>query len=300
MLKPEIGDVGIVVCFDAVILSYDRMWTATSLRGIVNLDLKVKTLKAGVHSGAGSGIVPSSFRIVQQLIGRIEDRETGRILLPELYTEISPQNYIEKARTVDVVGHKLHSLIPTEDAIRTASDDLVKMYIDNTYRPTLVVTGVDGMPSLQRAGNVLLPWISVRLSIRIPPGVDENQALHAVQKELLRDPPYNAQVSIARAAPERGWAQTPNQPWLDDALSQASDKYFGHKALKLGDGGSIPFIGFLGDTFPNSQFVITGVCGADSNAHSVDENLDIPYLKKLTCCMIETFSLIGGKSSPSH
>lgn len=298
LLKPEIGDVDIVLCFDAVVLSYDRLWMATSLRGIINLDLKVKTLKAGVHSGSGSGIVPSAFRILQQLIGRIEDRETGRILLPELYTEVTPQNYIEKASTVQVVGHKIHNLIPLEDGVKTLCNDLVKIYIDNTYRPTLVVTGIEGLPSLQQAGNVLQPWLSVRLSIRIPPAVNEAKALDAVRKQLLRDPPYNAQVSITRAAPERGWASAPSQPWLDDALNQASQIHFGEQALKLGDGGSIPFIGFLGETFPNSQFIITGVCGADSNAHSVDENLDISYLKKLTCCMIQAFYIISQTNKP--
>ena len=295
-LKPEIGNVDVVVCLDSGVLTYDRMWMTTSLRGIMNLDLTVKTLKAGVHSGGGSGIIPSTFRIVQQLIGRIEDRETGRILLPELHTEVTPQNYIDKASTVKVIGHHIHSLIPFEDGVKSVSDDLVQMYVDNTYGPTLVVTGVDGMPALQKAGNVLLPWISVRLSIRIPPGVNANNALDAVKRELLRDPPYNAKVSVSHSAPDNGWAQKPNQPWLDDALSQASEKFFGNPALKLGEGGTIPFIGFLGETFPESQFIITGVLGADSNAHSVDENLDIPYLKKLTCCMIEAFHIIGNRN----
>jgi acetylornithine deacetylase/succinyl-diaminopimelate desuccinylase-like protein len=296
-LKPEIGNVDIVVCLDSGVLTYDRLWSTTSLRGIMNLDLTVKTLKAGVHSGGGSGIIPSTFRILQMLIGRIEDRDTGKILIPELHTRITPQNYIDKASTVKVIGDAIHNLIPFEDGVKTVSEDFVQMYIDNTYAPTLVVTGIEGMPELQKAGNVLLPVITARLSIRIPPGVEATKALDAVKRELLRDPPYNAQVKVNHSLPDNGWAQKPNQPWLDEALSKSSEKYFGNPALKLGEGGTIPFIGFLGDTFPEAQFIITGLLGADSNAHSVDENLDIPYLKKLTCCMIETFQIIGTRST---
>lgn len=297
LLKPKMGQIDIVLCLDSGILTYDRLWLTTSLRGIMNLDLTVKTLKAGVHSGGGSGIIPSTFRILEILLSRIEDKSTGRILIPELHTKISPQVYIDKASTIKVIGDSILKLIPFEDGVQAVSDDLTQMYIDNTYSPTLVVTGIEGLPSLQNAGNTLHAQITLRLSIRLPPGVDSKEAYKAVKNELVRDPPYNAIVKVSESAPDNGWAQKPNQPWLDNALSEASVKFFGNEALKLGEGGTIPFIGFLGESFPESQFIITGLLGVDSNAHSVDENLDIPYLKKLTCCLIDAFSTIGKRSS---
>ena len=297
LLKPRMGQIDIVVCLDSGILTYDQLWVTTSLRGIMNLDLTVKTLKAGVHSGGGSGIIPSTFRILEILLSRIEDKDTGRILVPELHTNIDPQVYIDKASTIKVINDSFLKLIPFEDGVKPVSNDLTQMYLDNTYVPTLVVTGVEGLPSLQNAGNVLQPQITLRLSIRVPPGVDSKVALEAVKRELVRDPPYNAKVSVSETSPDNGWAQKPNKEWLDDALNQASLKFFGNEALKLGEGGTIPFIGFLGESFPSSQFIITGLLGTDSNAHSVDENLDIPYLKKLTCCMIDAFGTLGKRGS---
>jgi acetylornithine deacetylase/succinyl-diaminopimelate desuccinylase-like protein len=290
ILKPEIGNVDIVVCFDAAILTYDRLWTTTSLRGIMNLDLTVKVSKAPVYSA--EGIVPCPFRVLRILINRVEDEQTGRILIPELHSRIQPQNYIEKAETVAVIGKALHELIPLEPGVGTVTDDLVQMYIQNTFTPTLVVTGIQGIPSIKKAVNIVIPEITARLSIRVPPGVDSVSALEAVKKELLRDPPYNCLVKVEASRPDDGWAQKPNRPWLDQALDLASEKFFGKTALKLGDGGTIPFIEFLDQTFPSAQFVVTGLLGTDSNAHSADENLDIPYLKNLTCCMVEVFKLI--------
>jgi acetylornithine deacetylase/succinyl-diaminopimelate desuccinylase-like protein len=293
LLRPKIGDVGVVVCLDSGIHSYDRLWLTTSLRGCINFDLTIKTLKIGVHSGAGSGVIPSNFRILQQLISRVEDQNTGRILLKELHTSIEPRHYEEKAKTMGVLGDDLIKLLPFEEGVKAITNDLTQIAINNTLTPTLVVTGIEGLPQLQNAGNVLHPYLKARLSFRIPPGVDANVCSKAIEKELTRDPPYGAHVILKYSSPDNGWEQKPLKPWLFDALENASTKYFQKGFLTLGEGGTIPFMSFLGEEFPSAQFMITGVLGADSNAHSIDENLDIPYLKKLICCMIDIFSTIG-------
>src|SRR6186997_2181157 len=106
------------------------------------------------------------------------------------------------------------------------------------------ITGADGWPSIQNAGNVLRPVTKLKLSIRIPPRVDPKVALAAVKETLEKDPPYGAKV--------------------------------------MGEGGTIPFMYMLGEKFPRAQFCITGVLGPGSNAHGPNEFLHIPSAKRLT------------------
>jgi acetylornithine deacetylase/succinyl-diaminopimelate desuccinylase-like protein len=297
LLKPRMGKVDIVVCLDSGILSYDRLWLTTSLRGVFAVNLTVQTLKIGFHSGGGSGIMPSTFRVLQMLLERVEDPATGRILLPELHAHLTPNIYIDKARTAEAIGDSLLGILPFADGVQPMSDDVTKLLIANAYEPTLVVTGLEGLPQIKDAGNVLHPAITARLSFRLPPGVNAERAMDAVTKELLRDPPYNAKVTATTSTADNGWAQKPVSQKLDRALDAASLAYFQKGYLTLGEGGSIPFMGFLGESFPEAEFIITGVLGVDSNAHSIDENLDIPYLKKTICCLVEVFSRLGNKSN---
>ena len=82
-----------------------------------------------------------------------------------------------------------------------------------------------------------------------------------------------------------GWNAPMAVPWLETALNQASETYFGQPACSMGVGGSIPFMGLLGKKYPKAQFMITGVLGPGSNAHGPNEFLDIPMAKRLTCCV---------------
>ena len=262
-------------------MSYDRLWLTTSLRGNIIVDLTIKTLKAGVHSGGGSGIIPSRFRIFQQLLGRIEDRETGYVLLKELHSKIEPRHHADKAHMMEAVGRAIITMLPLENGLQPITNDLTQLAINNSLVPSLVVTGLEGLPCIANAGNVLHPQIKARLSFRLPPGVKASVPVDAIKRELTPDPPYGAKITVTNQSPDNGWEQKPIALWLDTALNKASIKYFGKSYLTLGEGGTIPFMGFLGDLFPNAQFLIAGLLGADSNADSIDENLDIPYLKKL-------------------
>ena len=97
-LAARIGTPDLVVCLDSGCGNYEQLWLTTSLRGMVIGNLTVRVLTEGVHSGAASGIVPSSFRILRSLLSRIEDEATGRMTLPELFVEI-PQDRQTQAKT---------------------------------------------------------------------------------------------------------------------------------------------------------------------------------------------------------
>ena len=286
-LAARIGNPSLVVCLDSGCGNYDQLWLTTSLRGMTGGELTVQVLEEGVHSGDASGVVPSSFRILRDLLSRLEDPETGHIKPKELYAEI-PQQRIDQARvSAGVLGNAIYTKFPFVEGMQPVTEDLTELVLNRTWRPQLAVTGVDGMPSLESAGNVLRPKTSVKLSLRVPPTLNGAKAGEFVKQLLEKDPPYGAKVSFKLEKDGSGWNAPQLSPWLDKAVADASQHYFGAPAAYMGEGGSIPFMGMLGDKFPQAQFLITGVLGPHSNAHGPNEFIHIPTGKKVSMVVAE-------------
>jgi acetylornithine deacetylase/succinyl-diaminopimelate desuccinylase-like protein len=282
-LKSRIGDVSLVVCLDSGSGNYDQLWMTTSLRGLVGGTLTVDVLTQGVHSGDASGIVPSSFRIVRQLLDRVEDSRTGKILIDEAFAKI-PEERIAQAS----IGGQ--TLVPRTrfpfagDTVAMASD-ASDLALRRTWTPFLSVTGAGGLPALANAGNVLRPSTSLKLSLRIPPRVEGKRVADRLKAILETDPPSRAQVRFHDVDFADGWDAPPLSPWLAKALDEASRTAYDKPAAFMGEGGTIPFMAMLGSEFPNAQFMITGVLGPESNAHGPDEFLHIEMGKRLTQCV---------------
>lgn len=281
-LADRIGRPSLVVCLDSGCGNYDQLWCTTSLRGLAGGNLTVNVLEEGVHSGDASGVVPSSFRLLRQLLSRIEDEDTGRILLDGLHADIPTERLAQARRAAEVLDTAIYDKFPLLPGMRPMADDLAELVLNRTWRPALSVTGVGGIPSLDSAGNVLRPQTAVKLSLRLPPTVDGRRAGELLQAELLRDPPNGAQVTLVLEKAATGWNAPALSPWLDRAIDAASREFFGQPAMYMGEGGSIPFMGMLGEKFPGAQFMITGVLGPHSNAHGPNEFLHIPMGKKVT------------------
>src|SRR5208282_4944159 len=137
----------------------------------------------------------------------------------------------------------------------------------------LAVTGVDGIPALRDGGNVLRPFTSLRLSVRLPPSVDAQVAAAALVRALTHDPPSGAEVTVDVEAPADGWVAPDPPPWVAEALAEASRSCFGQPPGAQGEGGTIPFLAELGRRFPGVPLVATGVLGPHSNAHGPNEFL---------------------------
>ena len=284
-LADRIGKPSLVVCLDSGCGNYEQLWCTTSLRGLAGGNLTVKVLDEGVHSGDASGVVPSSFRLLRQLLSRIEDETTGRILLEGLHAEIPAERQEQAQRASGVLGDEVYSKFPLLEGMRPMNDDLAELVLNRTWRPALSVTGVGGIPSLDSAGNVLRPHTAVKLSLRLPPTVDGKRAGELLQQALTQDPPNGAQVTLELEKAATGWNAPALSPWLETAINDASEAFFGRPAMYMGEGGSIPFMGMLGEKFPGAQFMITGVLGPHSNAHGPNEFLHIPMGKRVTACV---------------
>jgi acetylornithine deacetylase/succinyl-diaminopimelate desuccinylase-like protein len=298
VLAGRLGSPELVICLDSGCLDDRRMWATTSLRGLASVVLTVEVLTAGVHSGMASGVAPSSFRIIRELLDRIEDSRTGRILLPALHVEIPADRREEAAATAAEVGPTVADGLPFAGDTRPMLDDPVEQLLAHTWRPTLSYVGIDGLPPTARAGNVLRPATSLALSFRLPPTCDHEAALAQIQETLLADPPSGAVVRVERPRSAPGWNAPSFASWLTAALEEASTEAFGNPARTFGEGGTIPFMGMLGAMFPDAQFVVTGVLGPGSNAHGPNEFLDLGAARKLTTCIARLLGAHAATPAP--
>ena len=284
-LAPRIGEPSLVVCLDSGCGNYDQLWLTTSLRGIAMGNLSVRVLSEGVHSGDASGIVPSTFRIARTLISRLEDETTGEMKLDSLYVQVPPDRLAQARAAAKILGEEVYTKMPFVRGAQAMATDVGELILNRTWKPQLAVTGLDGYPKPVDGGNVLLPYTIAKLSIRLPPTCNAQQATEVVKKTLEAHPPYGAQVEFEAEDGQDGWNAPALAGWLEDSLTRASEAHFGKPVAFMGEGGSIPFMAMLGAKYPKTQFVVTGVLGPHSNAHGPNEFLHIPTAKKVSACV---------------
>lgn len=290
LLKERIGTPRLVICLDSGCGNYDQLWMTTSLRGSIVGNLTVDVLTEGVHSGDASGIVPSSFRILRILLDRLEDAKSGRILPDWLHTDVPPHRLEQTRETARILGDEVFDKFPWIEGMHPMADDPVELLLNRTWRPTLSITGQAGLPDLVQGGNVLRPRTSLKLSLRLPPTLDATNLDKRLQDFLQADPPYGAKVTFDCEKGGGGWDAPPTAKWLEDAVDKASRDHFGKPAVAWGEGGSIPFMGMLGERYPDAQFLITGVLGPHSNAHGPNEFLEIQTAKNVTACIADVIA----------
>jgi len=296
VLRTRLGSVGLVICLDSGAGNYDQLWLTNSLRGTASGVLRVEVLTEGVHSGDASGLVPSSFRILRQLLDRLEDSATGRLLPSVFQCQVPPERLAQAQATAAILGDQVYQRFPwaRDDnggrLVLPTSSDPLQALLSRTWAATLSVTGAEGLPDLKNAGNVLRPCTAVKLSLRLPPLVDAAQALHQLKNLLEADAPYQARVTFENAAGATGWSAPDAPNWFGQALSGASQSYFGAPCAYIGQGGNIPLVNMLSGGFPKAQMMVCGVLGPKSNAHGPNEFLHVPYAKKLTAAVAQVIA----------
>lgn len=284
-LSKRIGTPSLVVCLDSGCGNYDQLWLTTSLRGIAAGALNVRVLREGVHSGDASGIVPSSFRIMRKVLSRIEDENTGEVKLSELFVQIPPERIEQAKQAAEVLGDAVYSKFPWAGNTKPVSDDGAELVLNRTWRPELAIIGMEGYPLPNDAGNVMLPFSTAKLSMRLPPTLDAESGVQTMKSVLEAEAPYGAEVEFEAEHGQSGWDAPKLAPWLKSSVERASSAHFGKPPAYMGEGGSIPFMGMLGERYPKTQFVVTGVLGPHSNAHGPNEFLHIPTAKKVSACV---------------
>jgi len=298
-LAPRLGQPSLVICLDSGCGNYDQLWLTTSLRGMVAGTLSVRVLEEGVHSGDASGVVPSSFRILRRLLSRLEDEATGELRPSELQVQIPAERIAQARVAAAALGQSVYTKFPFVPGVIPASPALADLVLNRTWRPQLAVIGVDGLPPIGNAGNVLLPAVAAKLSLRLPPTLDARPAGDAVRRLLESDPPYGAAVRFEARDATTGWNAPALAPWLEQSLARASTAAFGAPPAYMGEGGTIPFMAMLGEKFPAAQFVVTGVLGPHSNAHGPNEFLHLPTGRRITAVIAQVLADHHARPSPA-
>ena len=291
-LGRRLGTPSLVVCLDAECGNYEQLWCTTSLRGNLIGTLRADVLTEGVHSGSASGVVPSSFRVLRELLARIEDAHSGAMLVEEFNTPIpSDRRAQAKPRLQPSSATTVHGKFPLdarharglERSVRTAAEQYLAADVERD-RCTRAC-----QPFAARA-MCMRPYTSLKLSFRLPPTTDPAVAAASRQEDA------RARTAVRRAgqftveSAMGGWNAPTFAPWLEQSMQRASQAYFGKDSMYMGTGGSIPFMGMLGERFPGTQFLVTGVLGPNSNAHGPNEFLHIDTARKLTACVAQVLA----------
>ena len=288
-LYPRIGVADLVIGLDSFCESYDRLWTTTSTRGVCGGVLDIEVCEDDPHSGRASGVLPSAFRIARILLDRIESSASGSVLLASANVEI-PMNRVDEAAVAAAAFPALSTSFRPLPGVAPMAVDPHQQLLNETWRPALEVIGVDGLPPVADAGNVFRSRLSLKLSLRLPPTADTWQVGDEMREVLEADPPFGARVTLRDGARGPGWASPAFEPWLFDAVESSSVRHWGAPSASCGVGGTIPFMGMLGDQMPDAQYLLVGVLGPESNAHGPNEFLHVPTVKRVTSTVVDVLA----------
>ncbi len=193
-LAARLGTPGLVICLDAECGNYEQLWSTTSLRGCIDGLLNVRVLTAAVHSGLAGGIAPTALRIATQLLSRVEDPAAGDILLPELKTTIASETREQMAVAARVLGKSVALKAPLLPGVLSLAEDPRTLLANSTWKAALTVTGADGLPAAMAAGNAIPPFVTLRVSCRLPPSVGATTCCLAL---VIADCAADAQTALA-------------------------------------------------------------------------------------------------------
>lgn len=279
--KDKIGSPSLLFCLDSGTTDYEHMCLTTTLRGVLGFDLRVDVLKQGLHSGLSSGIVPSSFRIMRQVLEQFERGFDGQ-MPPDFYVDVPGDKYQQAKDLVDAKGGEIDFEFPTVEGVEMMGKTGFQNYMNRNWKPQLSIIGIDGLPPTEGAGNVLLPYTKVNCSLRIPPSLNAKEAGKKVEEFFGNiKVPYNAKLTCNVYKTSSGFVCPSYKEGLLEVINRSGNETFQKPVLYYGVGGSIPFLNDIKTVFPETQFIVTGVLGPQSNAHGPDEMLHLGFLENL-------------------
>jgi len=287
-LKNKLKSLDYLICMDSGGPTDDRLWFTSSLRGCFMGELEVSIGKHGHHSGDAGGIVPSPFRILTNLINRVENSMgTMRVLK----TELDEKNLVDAVKTAHLLGKEGMTRFEVEEGLTYSPDDMtneeVYLYLKNTWKPSLTVIGLDGLPSVADGGNFIHPTLKCKLSVRLPPNLDAEEAKNIMKEEFESNPPFNARVEFTPTLSCNGWMAPDMGYEFNSFIKNASLKYYGKESGYVSCGGSIPIMSLLSEMLPDTKIMATGVLTSESNAHAPNEVLDLKILDQFSKSMYD-------------
>ncbi|HEY3210844.1 MAG TPA: dipeptidase [Actinomycetota bacterium] len=267
---------------DAVILADSGNWRTgepaltISLRGIVACFIEIRTLDHAVHSGEYGGAIPDALTTLCRTLATLHDGK-GNVAVPGLASG--------PADPLDLTEDELRDWAGVRPGVTLIGEGSLteRMWT----KPAISVLGIDA-PRTPEASNQLVPFARAKVSMRIPPGQDAEEAMDALVKHLESNAPWGAEVRIIREGVGSPFALEAEGPAYD-AMRRAMTEAFGKEPVLMGAGGSIPFVAEFARQFPQATLMLTGAGDPKCNAHSEDESVDLADLER--SCLAEALFL---------
>ena len=248
----------------------------TSLRGLVDCLVEVRTLRHAVHSGMYGGPVPDAISAMARLLATLHD-DRGNVAIAGLNGDRAPQvEYPEDDYRTDVGA---------VEGLELTGDGSIAEHL--WTRPAVSVLGIDA-PRVSESSNQIVPVARAVVSLRIPPGVDSAKAMDALVSHLESRAPWGARVTVTPRAGAEPFALEADGP-VYDAARRAFRDAWGRDAVDIGAGGTIPLVKAFVGSFPRATILLTGVEDELGFAHSENESVDLGELER--ACLAETLLL---------
>ena len=249
----------------------------TTLRGVVNCIVEVRTLHHGVHSGMWGGVAPDALTTLVRLLATLH-HDDGSVAVQGLASgAAAPLDYpADRVRAESGVldGVTLIGTGPVVDRLWT--------------KPAIAITGLDA-PASAHASNTLLPAARAKVSLRIAPGDDARTAYDRLRRHFEQHVSWGAEVSVHSPDLGEPYAIDARGPAYDAARSACTDAWDGTEPVDIGVGGSIPFIAEFGRAYPDAAILVTGVEDPDTRAHGANESLHLAEFDR--ACLAEALLL---------
>jgi len=273
---------------DAVVLADSGMWRegtpglTISLRGIVACDIEVRTLDHAVHSGEFGGPVPDALTVLAKTLAKLHD-DRGNVAVSGLAKG--------PADPLDLTEDELRRQVGMRKSVKLIGDGGIteRMWT----KPAISVLGVDA-PRIEGSTNQLVPSARARVSMRIPPGQDADGAMKALTDHMRASVPWGAEVTLTPRGSGRPYKVDATGPAYG-AMERAMRDAWGKPAVKMGQGGTIPFVFDFNKAFPDATILLTGAGDPTSNAHSEDESVSLDDLEKSCVAEALFFGYLAAK-----
>jgi acetylornithine deacetylase/succinyl-diaminopimelate desuccinylase-like protein len=272
---------------DAGCSDYNRLWMTNSLRGYFDFDVNIETLQQESHYGPeASGIIAENLFLVRKLYDGIIDSTNGEFKLEEFKVDQIPAIIEEQMqKEIEVVGEDYIKNIPLYDGVSPLKSDVRELMINNRWKPTCNILGMDNCPKMEDRGFGVNPSIKVHFSMRVPPLINKDKAIDALKIALTSSTFFGAKVSLGYYEFGEGTVLANMTNRTKNVLNKASLEFFGNEMIFNGGGGSIPFITYFQSFYPNTDIICSGILGTDSHEHGPNENLNIEACKKMICVL---------------
>jgi acetylornithine deacetylase/succinyl-diaminopimelate desuccinylase-like protein len=268
---------------DAIVIADSANWDigvpalTVSLRGLADCVVEVRTLGHAIHSGLWGGVAPDALTTLCRLLATLHHPDGSVAVAGLVRSEAADLDYPE-----DRVRAESSML----DGVQQLGTGSVVSRLWNA--PAIAVIGLDA-PAVANASNTLVPVARAKVSLRVPPGTDANDALQALTQHLESHVPWGAQLTITEGETGQPCAIDATGPAYDAARSAFRDAWDGTEPVDMGMGGSIPFIAEFVKAFPDASVLVTGVEDPDTRAHGIDEGLHLAEFERV--CLAETLLL---------